>query len=221
MRLLTQPTVLARAGVAATITALACYPRLAMWSERTHSVLFLWLMLLWAVFVLWAFVFAWQWEYGHRPVLGLTFSPKLWAIATLCGVAWAALLYFLIDPQLRVITPKEFPTDGNSWLAMSLFAIGFDPLFLCFAPFAFFARLSRRPEVPVALTVLFGISVFWLRMHYSPVLPAPGFIALMMTMRLAAGFLSVWFYLRGGALLVWWVALILQLRHLLDLAAKQ
>ena len=220
MRLLAQPTVLVRAGVAAMITAVACYPRLAMWSERTHSVLFLWLMLLWAVFVLWAFVFAWQWDYGHRPVLGLDFQPKLWMAATLCGVAWAALLHFLIDPQLRVISPKEFPTDGNSWLAMSLFAMGFDPLFLCFAPFAFFVRLSQRQEASVALTVLFGVLVFWLRLHYSPVLPPALFLAAMMVIRIVAGFLSVYFYLRGGALLVWWVALILQLRHLMDLQGK-
>src|SRR5580692_5208493 len=100
MRLLAQPKVLARAGAAALITALACYPRLAMWSERMHSVLFLWLMLLWAAFVLWAFVFAWQFEYSRRPVLGLDFQPKLWVAATLCGAAWATLLHFLIDPEL-------------------------------------------------------------------------------------------------------------------------
>ncbi len=220
MRLLAQPKVLARAGVAALITALACYPRLAMWSERMDSVMFLWLMLLWAVFVLWAFVFAWQVECGRRPVLGLDFRPKLWVMATLCGVAWALMLHFLIDPQLRFITPKEFPTDGKSWAAMSLFAIGFDPLFLCFAPFAFFVRLSRRQEASVALTVLFGILVFWLRLHYSPVLPPWLFIVAMMVTRIVAGFLSVYFYLRGGALLVWWVALIMQLRYLMDLQAK-
>ena len=118
MRLLAQPQVLTRAGAAALITALACYPRLATWSERLHSVLFLWLMLLWAVFVLWAFVFAWQSEYARRPVLDPDFQPKLWAAATLCGIAWAALLHFLIDPQLRAITPQEYPTDWNSWLAM-------------------------------------------------------------------------------------------------------
>src|SRR5581483_1412940 len=155
------PKVLTRAGAAALITALVCYPRLAMWSERLHAVSFLWLMLLWAGFVLWAFVFAWQSEYGHRPVMGFKVQGRLWMAATLCGLAWAVMLHFLIDPQLRAVTPKEFPTDWKSWLAMSLFSVGFDPLFLCFAPFAFFARLSHRQEASVALTVLFGVMVFY------------------------------------------------------------
>jgi hypothetical protein len=220
MRLLAQPKVLTRAGAAALITALACYPRLATWSERIHSVLFLWLMLLWAVFILWAFVFAWQNEYARRPVLGLDFRPKLWVAATLCGLAWAVLLHFLTDPQLRVITPQEYPTDLNSWLAMSLFAIVFNPLFLCFAPFAFFVRLSRKVDVSVALTVLFGVLVLYLRLHYSPVLPPAWFVVALMVLRITTGFLSVYFYLKGGAMLVWWVALILQLRHLLDLRSS-
>lgn len=221
MRLLAQPKILTSAGVAAMITALTCYPRLATWSERPDSVLFLWLTLLWAVFVLWAFVFAWQFEYARRPVLGLDFRPKLWAAATLGGLAWAALLHFLIDPQLRVITPREYPTGWNSWLAMSLFAIGFNPLFLCFAPFAFFARLSQKVDVSVAMTVLFGVFVLYLRLHYSHVLPPPWFMAALMALRILTGFLSVYFYLKGGALLVWWLALLLQLRHLADFLLKQ
>lgn len=221
MRLLAQPQVLTRAGVAALFTALACYPRLAMWSERLHPVLFLWLMLLWAGFVLWAFVFAWQFHYARRPVMDLKFQGKLWMAATLCGLIWAVLLHYLIDPQLRAIAPKEFPNDWNSWLAMSLFSIGFDPLFLCFAPFAFFVRLAQKQEVAVALTVLFGVMVLYMRLHYSHILPPALLLVALMMLRIVAGFLAVYFYLKGGALLVWWVALILQLRHLAGLYLKQ
>ena len=34
------------------------------------------------------------------------------------------------------------------------------------------------------------------------------------------GFLAVWFYLRGGVLLIWWWTLLIEARHLLDLAGN-
>jgi hypothetical protein len=33
-------------------------------------------------------------------------------------------------------------------------------------------------------------------------------------MRLAQGVLGVWFYLRGGVLLVWWLGFLIEARHL-------
>src|SRR5579872_6419537 len=144
MRSLAQPKVLARAGLAAIITALACYPRLAGWSERSEALLYLWLTLLWSVFFLWAFVFAWQSSHAGRPVLLATDGPPaLWAAATVCALAAALLLHFFVDPQLRVITPQDYPANGKSWLSMCLFTLAMDPLFLCFAPFALFIRLSH------------------------------------------------------------------------------
>src|SRR4051794_36998008 len=123
MRSFAQPGVLARAGLATLLSGLACYPRLATWSERPFPVSFLWFVLLWVLFVLWGFVFAWQFQYAHRPVLGLHFPPRLWLATTLGMVAVACLVHFGLDPQLRPLTPGLYPTDWNSWLVMGLFTL--------------------------------------------------------------------------------------------------
>jgi hypothetical protein len=39
----------------------------------------------------------------------------------------------------------------------------------------------------------------------------------LLVFRIIAGFLSVYFFLRGGILLVWWWTLLLQSRHLFTL----
>ncbi len=219
MRLLTQPRVLGRAILAAFITSLACCPRLATWTERADSVLFLWLMLLWAMCVLWGFVFAWQFQYANRPAIQLKFQPKLWAMATISATVAAVLLNFLLDPQLRRLTPGDYPVDGHAWLGMSLFTLAFAPLFLCFAPYAFFIRLSRKPDAALALTVLFGVFILAFKLSSAKTPTPMGFIVELMAVRLLAGFATVYFYLRGGALLVSWVGLILQLRFLVALVA--
>ena len=85
-------------------------------------------------------------------------------MATLGAVAVAVLLSFLLDPQLRRITPGDYPVDGHAWLGMSLFALGFVPLFLCFAPYAFFIRLSRKQDAALVLTVLFGVFILALKL---------------------------------------------------------
>ena len=129
MRSLAQPRVLARAGLAAVIASLACYPRMAAVGDPHAPLLFKWLILLWCQFVLWAFVFAWQFEYARRPVFGARFQPKLWALATLCGAVWAFLLHFQ-DPQYRLLAPADYPVDLKSWVAMTLFALALQPLFM-------------------------------------------------------------------------------------------
>src|ERR1700686_4937619 len=143
MRSLAQPGVLVRAGLAALVTSLACHPRLADWAERTHSTLFLSLALFYVVFVLWAFVFAWQFQYVRLPVF--VYPPlRSWAEATACGLACGLLFSLAVDPKLRIVSPKDYPSDPRSWMTMSLFTLGFYPLFLFFAPFAFFSRLSQN-----------------------------------------------------------------------------
>jgi len=44
---------------------------------------------------------------------------------------------------------------------------GLEPLFLCFAPFAFFIRLSNRQTTALALTVLFWVFILYLRLNVS------------------------------------------------------
>jgi hypothetical protein len=217
MRLLTQPKVLARALLAALITTLACYPRLVLWQERLYPLPFLGFTMFWCTCVFWAFVFAWHAEYARRPVFNFEFRPRLWAAATFCAAASALSLHYFMDPQLRLITPRDYPVDWPSWAALSLFRLGLEPLFLCFAPFAFFIRLSNRQTTALALTVLFWVFILYLRLNVSEKLPSFPVVVGLMVSSVVGGFLSVYFYLKGGAFLVWWLVFISQLRHLIDL----
>ena len=207
------------AALAAAITTLACYPRLRLWMERPHPAALMCVMLLVCTFVLWAYSFAWQKPYAGSDVIIVDFNVRLWLGATAIAIAWAALLYYVIDPRLRSVTPKEFPTSWNSWAAMALFRLALDPLFLTFAPFAFFMRLFRRRGLCIGLTVLFGVFVLFLKLQSGAKLP-PLSLALELTaLRLAGGALALYFYLRGGALVVWWMILLQECRFAIDLAA--
>src|SRR5207247_4066643 len=104
-----------------------------------------------------------------------------------------------------------------AWRAMTLFNLAFDQLFLCFAPFAFFVRLLHNQKAAAGLTVLFGVMLLCLRIKSLAPLVSAFFIAELFVWRTAAGFLTVYFYLKGGAPLVWWWVLLLQLRHLIAL----
>jgi hypothetical protein len=220
MRHLTESKVMNRAAVAAILTALACYPRLMLWLERPYAVLPMCIMMFVCTFVLWAFAFAWQKPYAGREVISIGFDPRIWMAATVLALVWGAALHFLIDPQMRLVTPKEFPDSWTSWIAMALFSLALDPLFFTFAPFAFFMRLFRQPRLCMALTVLFGVFVLFLKLRSGAKLP-PMSLALELTaLRVAGGFVGLFFYLRGGALVVWWMVLIQQSRHAFDLAAS-
>ena len=216
MRSLLQPGVLKSAGVAALITSLVCLPRLVLWSDRPHPLWLLSLTLAWAAFILWSFVFGWRSQGGRRPVLAARPSAGLWSAATLAGVAGAVILRLFIDSVLQPLMPGDYPTTYRAWLAM-LFTLAFDQLFLCFAPFAFFLRLSRDHRVAAGLTVLFGIALLVLRIESSAPPLAPYFTAGLFVWRTAAGLLTLYFYLKGGVLLAWWWVLLLQLRHWLTL----
>lgn len=219
MRSLAQPRVLVCAGYAAVITTIACYPRLAIWLDRPYPTLFGCAMILWTAFILWAFVFAWQPEYAHRPVFNFACPRWIWALAAAYGILGAVALHFLMDPQLRVTTPNDYPADWHAWIAMSLFALAMDPLFLCFAPYAFFMRLLRKPEVSLALTVMFGIFVQYLKINSSRPLPSLLLIIELAAVHLVGGFASVYFYVKGGVLPVWVAIFLLQSRHAFDLLA--
>jgi hypothetical protein len=221
MRFLARPAVLARSGYAAAVTTVVCYPRLAIWLDRPYPTVFGCAMILFTTFVLWDFVFAWQPEYAHRPVFNFACPPRIWALATAYGLLAAVALHFLLDPQLRLTTPKDYPADCHAWIAMSLFALGLDPLFLCFAPFAFFMRLSRKPDVSLALTVMFGIFVQYLKTNASNPLPPALLIVELIFLHLIGGFVSVYLYMAGGVLPVWWTVFLVQLRHACDLLAAR
>jgi hypothetical protein len=205
------------AGAAALITSLACWPRLAAWPGRRDPLVFLWLLLLWSAFVLWSFVLGWHFQYTGKRPLALRGPPRLWLTATLYGLASALALRFFIDPRMRLIAPAEYPGDWRSWFALGGFTLAFEPLFLWFAPFAFFVRLARSPPTALALTVLFGVFVLYLRLDSAPGLPPPAFLAALVLLRVVGGFVGLYFYLNGGAWPAWWLVLLAHLRHLPEL----
>jgi hypothetical protein len=220
VRSLLQPGVLKSAGTAALITSLVCFPRLALWSDPPHQLWFLSLTLAWASFILWSFVFGWRPQNAHRPILAVKARPVLWSAATLAGLAGAVMLRLFIDSVLQPLVPGDYPDTHEAWLAMTLFTLAFDQLFLCFAPFAFFVRLLQNQRAAAGLTVLFGVALLCLRIKSLAPLVSPFFIAELFVWRTAAGFLTLYFYLNGGALLAWWWVLLLQLRHLITLTVR-
>lgn len=217
MRSLAKPDVLLRAMLAALITSLACVPRLTRWAERGAPVFDLWCVLLFAMFVMWGFVFAWQLQYGGTPAIQLKLPPRLGDSATLYAVGAAIGMHYFVDPQLRVFSPGDYPVSWRAFWTMGLFVLGLEPLFLCFAPYAFFIRLARKQEVALVMTVAFGIFVLVMKLISAPTMPSIWVVVELMALRVLVGFASLYYYLKGGVFLIGWLALILHLRLALDL----
>ena len=220
MRRLAQPDVLKAAAIGALLTTLLSYPRLSAWTTRPFPIWYLEAVLFFTSIVLWAFVFAWHTQYTQRPVITFNLSLSLFALATAAGVLAAVGQYFLLDPTLRIKAPEDYPKSFDEWLAMTLFILAFTQLFLLFAPFAWLVRLFKNPRVAVVLTLFFGVLIFFIRMRsFSPSL-SPTLFLTIITVRIVAGLMLIWLYLRGGLILVWWVGLLVEARHLLSLNSQ-
>jgi len=220
VRSLVQPGVLKSASAAALMTSLVCFPRLALWTDRSHPLWFLSLTLAWASFILWNFVFGWRPQNATLPIQAVNAVPvSLWSTATFAGLAGALVLWLFVDSVLQPLVPGDYPDTYKSWLAMTLFTLAFDQLFLCFAPFAFFLRLAKNQKVAGGLTVFFGVALLCSRIKSLAPQVSPFFIAELFVWRAAAGFLTLYFYLKGGVLLAWWWVLLMQFRHLIKLGA--
>ena len=217
VRHLLQPRVLNSAVPAALVSALASYPRLSLWPNRSAPVWYLEGMIFLCSIVLWGFVFAWHTHYTRRPVFALKIQPRLFAAATAIGIATAAAFHQWLDPSLRAKIPEEYPADLTHWLAQLLFVMLLSQLFLLFASFAWLMRLCKNLRVSASLTVLFGVGVFAMRMHTLTTPLPPPLMAVLLAGKVATGFLAVWFYLRGGVLLIWWWTFLFEARHLLNL----
>ena len=220
MRHLLQPRVLNWAVAAALVSALACYPRLSLWPTRSAPAWYLEGMIFLCSIVLWGFVFAWHTHYTRRAVWVFKLEPRLFAATTLVGIVAAAAFHQWLDPALRTRIPEEYPADLTHWLAQLLFVMFLSQLFLLFAPLAWLMRLCKNLRVSAVLTVLFGVGVFAMRMHtLSTPLPSP-LLAVLLAGKVVTGFLAVWFYLRGGVLLIWWWTFLFEARHLLNLTGN-
>jgi len=217
VRRLAQPSVVASAAIAAALSALLSLPRILLWENRPFTPWYILATIFFCGFVLWAFVFAWHTEYTKRPLFTLKIKPFIFFIATFAGIFVALGLHWLIDPTLRARHPQEYPADLQHWIAATLFTLFFAQMFLLFAPFAWAMRLFRNEKVATWLTVAFIALVFALKANtYSPPLPAL-ILTRLLFLRIASGFLAVWFYLRGGIFLAWWIGLIIESRHLLTI----
>ena len=170
--------------------------------------------------VLWSFVFAWHTPYTHRPVFKLKLERGPFIAATMIAIIAAAVFVLLFDPSLRSKIPEDYPADLQHWFAFVLFSLAFNQLFLLFAPFAWLMRLFKNRWVAASLTVLFGMCVLAMRIQSLPT-PLPTLLfAALLAGKVVMGFLSIWFYWRGGALLIWWWTFLFEARHLLNLTGE-
>ncbi|HTY87151.1 MAG TPA: hypothetical protein VMB80_06775 [Candidatus Acidoferrum sp.] len=218
MRHLAQPRVLLRAIAASLLTTAACFPRLELWPNRPCPAGYLAAVVFFCCIFLWGFVFAWHTQYSGRPVLMLKPDRRWFAAATVAALLVALTLHQFLDPALRAKIPGDYPADLKQWLGLTLFAVAFYPLFFIFAPFAWCLRLFKSQRVATVLTVLFGAFVLTTKAHSTPAPVSNAVFAMLLAGRVAAGFLAVWLYLRGGMLLIWWWTLLIESRNLLSLA---
>lgn len=213
MRSFTEPIVLLRAAIAAALTALACYPRLAHWGQRADAVWFYEAVIGWSAFVMWAAVFAWQERHGRVEVFPKAVPQKLWLITLALGVSGAAISFHFGDPALRQLVPTDFPSNPGQWLDHVLFNLALEQPFLCFAPFAFLVRLLPSAKAAAIGVLLFGLLVFALKLQSLKTALAWDVALVMVLFRAIHSAVTVWLYLRGGVWLVWLFALLLQCRH--------
>ncbi len=220
VRHLLQPRVLNSAVIAALASALACYPRLSLWLNRSDPVWYLEGMIFLCSIVLWGFVFAWHTQYTHRPVFVLKPEPGPFIAVTLVGIIAAAVFHLRLDPSLRSIAPEEYPSDLKQWIALVLFSLALNQLFLLFAPFAWLMRLSKNRQVATVLTALFGVCLLLMKIHRFPVPIPPLLLAALLAGRFVMGWLAVLIFLRGGVFLIWWWTFLFEARLLLNLTGN-
>jgi hypothetical protein len=217
MRRLAQPKVVTSAAIAASLSAAFSLPRMLLWGTRKLPVWYLEATVFFGGFVLWAFVFAWHTNYTNRPVFTFKLKSSLIVAATLGGIFLALTFHYLLDPAMRQVTPQDFPKDFPHWVASTLFSLAFTQLFLLYAPFAWVMRLVRNEQVATWMTVALGITVLIMKIGSSSASVPPMLIAELLLLRIAGTYLGIWFYLRGGILIVWWLELLVEARHLLDI----
>jgi hypothetical protein len=218
MRSLAQPRVLKLAALAGAATTLACLPRLALWQTRVYPIWYLATLMFLGSIVLWAFVFAWHEQYSGRPAFTSVLPLGDVRIATWAGILGGLVLYLFVDPPLMRRSPAEYPLSVSQWLAMALFYLSFEQLFLLFAPFAWCVRLTKRTQIAAVFTVVFVVFVLLVKLHSSSAPIAAELLFVLVFARMALAALWIHLYLRGGVLLVWWFSFLVQLRHLVRLA---
>lgn len=216
MRHLLQTRVLLWATLAALGSALASYPRFLLWADRKAPIEFLVASIFVCAIVLWAFVFAWHQPYTRQPIFWVKWNFKVFTAVTLVGFISGTAWHCWLDPILKQKMPEEFPTDWQHWLAFTLFSLGFNQLFLTFAPFDWWMRLCRHQKTSIILTALVGVGVVALKLDAKHIALSTELLVTLLSAKFIGGLLTVVFYLRGGMALSWWWCFLLETRHLVD-----
>lgn len=216
MRHLLQSRILLWAILAASVSTLASYPRLLLWSDREIPVWYLEVSIFVCCIVLWAFIFAWHPVYTKKPVFRAKADLGTFSIVTLIGLVFTGAWHFWLDPVLKSKMPEEFPADWQHWLASLLFALGVGQLFLIFAPFDWLMRLCRHQKASMILTALLGVGIAATKLHAKSPTISTEWLLILLSAKFGGGLLAVIIYLRGGIILAWWWAVVLHCRHLLD-----
>ena len=203
--------------MASLVSAVLSYPRFCLALRPRYPVWYFEAVQFLGGIVLWGFVFAWYTKYTGRPVFTLEVDWQTFVLTTVLGLAFAALLYLCQDPPLRRLGPEDFPSSPPQWLARVLFNLGFEQLFLIFAPFAWLMRLFQRKRAALTMTVLFGVFVLLVRNQTSKAPASSGLLLMLVAVRIVTGLLSVALFLRGGVWLVCWYSLLVQSRLVLDI----
>jgi hypothetical protein len=213
MRHLLHPRVLNQASLAAALSALACYPRLLLWLHPSGPIWYLEATLFICGIMLWSFVFAWHTPYTNRPVFVLKLELVPFTAATI-GILAATVVHLWLDPLLRTKMPDEYPADLKNWIASLLFPLALTQLFLIFAPFDWLLRMFKHRWLATSLTALFGAFVLAMKINSLATPIATPLVEVLLAGRAVMALLVVYFYLRGGVILVSWWTLLFEARHL-------
>lgn len=214
MRRLLHLSAVKPALLASAVCAVASWPQLLLMSKNPDGATVLALILFATGVIIWCFVFAWHEPGVGRAPFQIRSSPVPWTIATLAGIVSAFFLHRFVDPVTQQLHLGMVPHDHGQWLAITLFSLTFEPLFVTFAAFDFFIRLARKPKVAAVLTVGFGLFIVWLKLGETPSAVTPAMAAAFLLLRVVQASISVFLYMRGGVLPVLWMNLLVQSRYL-------
>jgi len=218
MRHLLQPQTLKAASIAAAVSTIACYPQLALRPPQPFPLWFLLANVFICAVILWGFVFAWHGPYTGRPVVVFKQDLRTFVTATITGIGIAVIFHLYFDPALRAKFPKEYPKGVLDWAASIPFSFALTQLFLIFGPCDWVMRLIKNRWAAMIFTGVFAAFVQEMKIRTLSTPMSPLLMTTLLATRFAGGFLVAWFYLQGGILLVYWWAIIVASRHLLDFA---
>jgi hypothetical protein len=166
MRHLFQPRVLNWAIIAALASALACYPRLSFWLNRSAPVWYLEGTIFLCGIVLWGFVFAWHTPYTLRPVFILKADLRHWFAMVLFSLAinQLFLLFAPFDWLMRLFKNRWVATNLTVLFGVLVLALKIQSLPTQLPPWLFAAILTGKIVMgflAVSFYLRGGVMLIW------------------------------------------------------------